>query len=128
MPIAGYLLIAAGIVFFVLQAMPFVRARIMHGKPAPRCAGMELPAGERALVYFFSKSCGMCRPMTPRIEQFARNHPNVFLIDVAEAPELARRFAVMGTPTTVLVRDGKVERIWVGALSPARLCRVFENR
>ncbi len=128
MSVADYLMIAAGAAFLWLLALPFVRARGMVGKPAPRFADHELPAGERALVYFFSKSCGMCRSMTPQIEHLARDHANVFLVDVAGAPELARSFAVMGTPTTALVRAGKVERVWVVSLSPAQLRGVFGDR
>ena len=128
MSVADYLMIAAGAAFLWLLALPYVRARGMVGKPAPRFADHELPAGERALIYFFSKSCGMCRSMTPQIEHLARDHANVFLIDVVGAPELARSFAVMGTPTTVLVRDGKIERVWVGSLSSAQLHRVFGDR
>ena len=127
MSIADYLMIPAGAALLWLLVLPFVRARCMVGKPAPRFADQELPPGKRALVYFFSKSCGMCRSMTPQIEHFAGDHANVFLIDVVGAPELARSFAVMGTPTTVLVRDGKVERVWVGSLSPAQLHRVFRD-
>ncbi len=125
MDIRGYLLITAGAAFLCLQVLPFIRARHMRGKPVPRVADLTLPASGRVLIYFFSKSCGMCRSMTPQIQQLANDHPSVFQVDVAEAPELARGFAVMGTPTTVLVRDGRVERIWVGTTSQAQLRRAI---
>lgn len=125
MDIRGYLLITAGAAFLCLQALPFVRARNMRGKPVPRVAEFTLPTNGCVLIYFFRKSCGMCRSMTPQIEQLANDYPNVLQVDVAEAPELARGFAVMATPTTVLVRDGRVERIWLGTTSQAQLRRAI---
>lgn len=127
MGIADCLLVTAVAAFLGFQALPFLRARRMLGRPAPRFAAYDLPPGECALVYFFSKSCGMCRSMTPQIGQLALHYPNVFQIDVAEAPELARSFGVMGTPTTVLVRDGTVEKVWIGSASQEQLRRVLET-
>lgn len=98
----------------------------MRGKPAPDLAGIVTGHQEQALIYFFSDACGMCKPMTPVIDRLSTEHRNVVKLDVARHLELARRFGVMGTPTTVLVRDGKVEQIWVGVRSEAQLRRVFQ--
>ena len=59
----------------------------------------------------------MCRSMTPIIERLALQHANIVKVDVTESSELASKFGVMGTPTLVLVRDGKVDRMLVGAKS-----------
>jgi thioredoxin-like negative regulator of GroEL len=40
---------------------------------------------------------------------------------VQEAVPLARRFGVMATPALVLVRDGRIEQILLGARSEAQI-------
>jgi thioredoxin-like negative regulator of GroEL len=53
--------------------------------------------------------------MTPMIHRLAQDHPRVFKVDVAADPETARRFGVRATPTTFIVRDGRVTRSILGA-------------
>jgi len=127
MSLGGY--VAAGVIAVVLTffGLPFIRARSMHGKPAPDLAGIVPGNHERVLLYFFSHSCGMCKSITPIIDRLAVSHPNVVKIDVVQSLDLARAFGVMGTPTTVLVRDSKVEKMWVGTRSEAQLRRALQD-
>ncbi len=127
MSTGGYVAAAVFAGFFALRSLPFLRARFMRGKPAPDLSGLLPDTHGQALLYFFSNSCGMCKSMTPVIDRLAQGDPHVVKLDVLKSIDMARRFKVMGTPTTVLVRDGKVEKMWVGVKSEAELRRALEK-
>lgn len=115
-----HVLIGLMLVFVLFQMLPLVRAYMMRGKPMPDVAGLVdagLLGEERLLFYFSSPHCPMCRSMTPVIERLAAQHANIIKVDVSGSMALARKFGVMGTPTLVLVRAGKVDRMLVGAKS-----------
>jgi thioredoxin 1 len=76
--------------------------------------GKAIQRGDRVLLYFFSPGCGACRPMTPMIEKISKSRKNVFPIDISRDMTIARKFGVMGTPSTVLVETGKISEFLVG--------------
>jgi thioredoxin 1 len=103
-------------VLFVLGLRVFMVMRIkrQQGKPAPELSGKLGRAArgrDRALFYFYSPSCGPCKPMTPVVRSMSGN---VHAVDITKDMDTARRFGVMATPTTVLVEKGVVQRILVG--------------
>ena len=125
-----HILIGLLLVFVLFQMLPLVRAFLMRGKPAPDLAGLidaRLLGEERLLFYFSSPRCPMCRSMNPVIERLAAQHDNIIKVDVSETIELARKFGVMGTPTVVLVRNGKVDRMLVGAKSEKQVRALLEK-
>jgi thioredoxin 1 len=125
-----FILIGFILVFLALQLLPLARAYLMRGKPAPDLAGLidpKLLGAKRLLFYFSSPRCAMCRSMTPVIERLAAQHANLVKVDVSETIELAEKFGVMGTPTLVLVRAGKVERMLVGAKSEKQVRSLLED-
>lgn len=96
----------------------------MTGREAPDLGGRvgELVNGdEPALVYFHSPTCGPCRAMTPVIHELSQEGRPVHVVDVSRDPYTAQQFGVMGTPTTLLVRRGRVEQALVGPQAPGRL-------
>ncbi len=124
------ILIGLMLVYLLFQMLPLLRARLQRGKPAPDLTGLidsKLLDEERLLFYFSSPSCYMCRSMTPIIEQLALQHTNIVKVNVSESIELASKFGVMGTPTLVLVRGGKVERMLVGAKSEKRVRALLKD-
>jgi thioredoxin 1 len=48
-------------------------------------------------------------------------------VNVLEAPDLAREFGVAATPTLVLVRDGRVEKVLLGAQNEARILELLDR-
>ena len=62
------------------------------------------------LLDFWASWCIPCRMMSPTIDKVAdeRTDYKVGKVNVDEQPELARKFNVMGIPTLVVMRDGKV--------------------
>lgn len=68
------------------------------------------------LVDFFAPWCGPCKLVGPILEEIGRERPSLGIVkvDVDQEPELARRHQVMGVPTLVLYRQGKIINTWAG--------------
>lgn len=112
-----YLVLAIIALFIVLQFTMVIRMRLQKGKSAPMVSGpvgKAIQHGDKVLLYFFSPGCGACRPMTPVIEKLSKSRKNVFKIDISRDMAIARKFGVMGTPSTVLVETGKIAEFLVG--------------
>ncbi len=69
----------------------------------------------RAVIYCFSAHCGPCRKMAPDIDRLCQTHPNLFKLDVSRHSAPARALGIRATPTTLLVEDGKVLKVLLGA-------------
>jgi thioredoxin 1 len=122
----SYLLPGLFLLFIVSQFVPAIRSKLMQGRPAPEIgeAMGEMARRQSLLIYFFSPGCMMCKSMSPIIDRLAERHGNVMKVDVAassQSLDLARKFGVRGTPTTVLVRRGMIEQVLIGAKSARQL-------
>ena len=83
-------------------------------------AGADLPV----LVDFTATWCPPCRQLSPVLHQLAvelRGRLRVAEVDVDDHPALAVRFGVRGAPTMVLLVDGDVVEVLVGARGRDRL-------
>lgn len=124
MSLLPYLVAAVVGLFLLMQIIPLLRARQARGKPVPELDALLDDAQRREprlLVYFWSPSCGMCRPMTPVIDRLAAERSNVVKVNVAQTTELARRIGIMGTPSLALIENGTVGKVVVGARSEAQI-------
>lgn len=121
----GWLLLLVLIVALPLgwQLLEMRRARKIEGRPAPEHA--EVPSEGMALFYFHSPLCGACKSMTPEMRAWAEEDARIRVIDGGINPELARAFGVRVTPTVIVVRDGQIARVLLGAVSRARLERLL---
>ncbi len=100
------------------------KAKANEGQAVPELEpAVEASLHERGkvLLYFFSPNCGPCRSMTPVIDRLAALHDNVFKFDVSQSLDLARRLGVMATPTIMLLADGRIARVKLGALPEKNL-------
>jgi thioredoxin 1 len=105
------------------------KAKANEGQAVPELEpAVEASLRERGkvLLYFFSPNCGPCRTMTPVIDRLAALHDNVFKFDVSQSLDLARRLGVMATPTIMLLADGRIARVKLGALSAQRIEALLE--
>jgi len=126
--LAFLLVIILGMVSLVvlMQVAVARRVRAMQGKAVPVLpggTGGRIQRLDRALVYFFSPSCGACRAITPRVRELEAKNEAVFAVDVMTDMELARALGVMATPSTVEIEGGKVVGYHVGAIPPAVFAR-----
>lgn len=105
-----------------LQVWMGLRAQAARGRDARHLAADS----GTSLVWFHSPTCGPCRAMEPTIRELAASHP-VRIVDVSVDPETAMAMSVMATPTTLVVRDGKVVDVMLGAVPRGRLEAVFST-
>lgn len=80
--------------------------------------GVELASGA-TLVQFSSEVCAPCRATARVLGDLAADRDDLTHVelDVAERPEVAARFTVLQTPTTLIVdRDGRVRARIGGAV------------
>ncbi len=108
----------------LLQITIGVRARRQRGRRIQKIGGPlgdAIASGDRVLAYFYTPSCSACRSQTPVIDRLQEEYLNIFKVDVSEHFDAARAFGVMATPTTVIVEDGKILDVMVGARNEAHL-------
>ncbi|MES1999497.1 MAG: thioredoxin family protein [Pseudomonadota bacterium] len=112
-----------------LQLWTFWRAKQAQGQPAPDTRSVDGTAADdaRRVYYFFGVHCGPCRAMTPVVDQLRSSHRNLIKIDVAETLPLARAFGIAATPSFVLVENGKITQVKIGAMSEKKLVALLEG-
>ncbi|MCX8076051.1 MAG: thioredoxin family protein [Aquificaceae bacterium] len=92
------------------------RSKEMQGK-----AFTQLRDG---VVYFYSERCGACKLMKPEVERL-KEKVQVLEMDVSrpEGFKLAQELGVMATPTTVVVKDGIIRKVFVGVVKYQKLLK-----
>jgi thioredoxin 1 len=79
-----------------------------------------LEAPRPVLVDFGAEWCGPCVAVAPVIRSLALEYADrltVATVDVDADPQLAARYGVRSLPTVILLEDGEVRRVLVGARS-----------
>lgn len=110
--------------FIGFRYIMILKLKLKKGKDAPELSGKydkAVRSGEKALFYFYSNSCGACKPMTPVVKELSENNRNCFLVDVQNDMVTPGAFGVMATPSTVVVEDGKIKDFLVGAQTREKL-------
>ena len=106
--------------FMVLsQVLIRSRAKALEGKPLPELPGLlgkALASEKEALLYFMSPQCGACRPWTARFSEMSKRNTHIHVINVAQELEVARVLGVMATPSTLVVKDGRIQSYNVGGV------------
>ncbi len=82
---------------------------------------------ERALVFCYSPNCPPCKTMQPAIRELAANHDNVYELNLATHPTAARTMGIRATPTLLVVIQGQVAEVLVGAKTPAFLRKLQDS-
>ncbi len=120
-----FILFIVGIIV-VLQLMVRLRGIRYRGKPAPKVGGrlgQKIQRREKVVAYFFSPSCSACRTMEKLLPRVQEKFKNIIHINVMRDRETAQQFGVMGTPTTVVIVDGKIAAYFVGVTAPAKILK-----
>lgn len=88
----------------------------LEGTPVPEAAGPQHPDG--MLYYFYHPGCGPCRSMLPVIDELREKYPDrIEKLNVADCRDMALAMGIRATPTTLLVKNNKVSRAFIGAKS-----------
>ncbi len=114
-----FLITVGGVILFMSIAQLFVRWRTkkMVGKEITRF-------GKNVILYFYSPGCGACVKMEPIINSLSKK-VKVKKVNVSEKEGLAvaRELGILGTPTTVVIKDGKVQNVFVGFQKEERILK-----
>jgi thioredoxin 1 len=79
-----------------------------------------LEAPRPVLVDFGAEWCGPCVAVAPVIRSLASEYADrltVATVDVDADPQLAARYGVRSLPTVMLLEEGQIRRVLVGARS-----------
>jgi len=84
--------------------------------------GKRVSDGDAVCFYFFSPMCGACKTMTPMFESLQPHYPDVIqVVNIQNNSENAKKLGVQATPTTVMVRHGKIAHFIVGVRPKSRI-------
>lgn len=123
MTILMWLLAALTGLLLAFQLAVWWRSRQSQGRAAPDTCAVDGEAAHAPLrvYYFYAAHCGACRATTPLVEQLRAEHRHLIALDIHEAPELARAFGVVATPSFYQVSDGVIRRVRIGGVNASQL-------
>jgi len=79
------------------------------------------------VVDFWAAWCGPCKMISPIIEQLAEQYAGKIVfgkVNVDENPHISQRFGIQSIPTLMIVKEGQVIDVMIGALLKGQI----ENR
>ena len=76
---------------------------------------------------FYADWCGPCRTMAHIVDKIAEERTDILVgkVNVADEPELARRFQVVSVPTFAVLENGKVVERVTGVHSKSSLLSIL---
>jgi thioredoxin 1 len=82
------------------------------------------------LVDFWAPWCGPCIMMAPIIEEIASEYTGrakICRLNTDEARDSAVEFSISAIPTTILFKDGQVQKKWVGLAGKKELISAIDG-
>ncbi len=83
-----------------------------------------LQADKLVVVDFWAAWCGPCQMVAPVVEELATEYSGkvkVMKLNTDENPEIAGKYRIMGIPTLMFFKGGKIADQIVGAASKSQL-------
>jgi thioredoxin 1 len=96
--------------------------RFYAGMRSKKMLGRKTEILRDGIVYFYSERCGACKLMKPEIEKL-KEKLTIIEMDVAkpEGFQKAKELGIMATPTTLVVKDGIIKKVFVGVVRHQRI-------
>ena len=83
------------------------------------------PLPDKALIYCYSPRCGPCKTMTPVIDELCNKGEPIIKLDLPQHLELAQELGIRATPTLLLIREGRIEKVDVGSKSQRQVLQLL---
>ncbi|CUS77465.1 Thioredoxin [Candidatus Kryptonium thompsonii] len=118
-----YILVGVLLFFILMNLSVVLRAKLKKGRLVPNIGeeiGRAIDKGEKVILYFYSPTCSACKVQTPIIDKLINSgngKAKIFKIDVSRDVNVALKLGVMGTPSTVVIENGKIKEFLVGVKS-----------
>ncbi len=86
-----------------------------------------LNATQDVLVDFYADWCGPCKMLSPIVDEFAGEHPEVKVVklNVDNAPEIATKYGVMSIPTLIVFKNGQAVNQSIGLVGKQAIAAMF---
>ena len=80
-------------------------------------------SSKKVLVDFYADWCGPCRMMSPILDEFARENPNIKVVkvNVSNGGAILGKYGIRGLPTLIVFQGGREIKRGVGARTKAGL-------
>lgn len=88
----------------------------------------ELDTKAPGMVYCFSPNCGPCKSMLPAVNELASERQNIHKLDISKHMELAKDIGIRATPTTLVIEQGEVSQVLLGAKSLSSLRKALDQQ
>ena len=89
-----------------------------------------LKSEKTVLIDFYADWCGPCKMMSPVIDEIAEEMKEtikVGKINVDENQDLAMEYGVMSIPTIVILKNGEVQKTFVGVTDKEEIKQALNN-
>ena len=89
-----------------------------------------LKSEKTVLIDFYADWCGPCKLMSPVIDEIAeemKETVKVGKINVDENQDLAMEYGVMSIPTIVVLKNGEVQKTFVGVTDKEEIKQALNN-
>ena len=127
-----------GLIVITALAVMFVTPYLYMKVSAARAVGKSVPIdslkvaadsnlNDPCYLYFMSKNCSSCKKMTPVIDQLNLVDPGIVIIDINQAPERAHNFHVYGTPTLMVIKQGRINKVKLGNLKERKIKQFLDR-
>ena len=80
------------------------------------------------LLDFWATWCGPCQMLSPVVDAFADENPDISVckVNVDEQPELAMAFGIESIPTLVVMKDGKAVNKSLGVIPKEKIAELVK--
>ena len=82
------------------------------------------------IVDFYADWCGPCKMMSPVVDKIAEEMEGIVKvgkINVDENQELAIKYGIMSIPTIMILKNGEVEKTFVGVTDKEEIKQALNN-
>ncbi len=122
----NFLYILLGIIFILILLRLLVKIRVWTKKgraasPVGGQLGKYIQKGEKVIAYFYSPTCNACKTQEKYFPRIQEKFQNIIRINAAKDRNTAVAFGVMGTPTTIIIENGKIKDYFVGIAQPNKI-------